>query len=223
MPITWTAQDTAEPIAATTIQGIANFGTYGVTIGCALTYSAANLNVTVAAGTVRHNGTQVTVAGNSVTLVADTTNPRWTWISVNSSGTAIITSGTAAATPTVPSVGDNVPLALVYVQANLSIANNATYKLDKRVFSGPDVQTFTGSGTWTKPPYGTVTVVRIYGGGGGGAGGFLTSTSYAVTAGSPITVTVGGGGTYGTVGSNSVFGAITATGGGRGGGGRGGR
>lgn len=60
------------------------------------------------------------------------------------------------------------------------------------------------------------------GGGGGGAGGLLTATGYAVTAGNTITVTVGGGGASytsrysggGNSGSNSVFGSITATGGG---------
>jgi hypothetical protein len=54
-------------------------------------------------------------------------------------------------------------------------------------------------------------------GGGGGAGGYLTATGYSVTSGSPITVTVGAGGTVALNGSNSVFGSITATGGGRGG------
>lgn len=60
-------------------------------------------------------------------------------------------------------------------------------------------------------------------GGGGGAGGLLAATSYGVTA-TPYTVTIGAGGasvstqaTPGNYGSNSVFGAITATGGGRGG------
>ena len=57
--------------------------------------------------------------------------------------------------------------------------------------------------------------------GGGGAGGYRTNTGLAVTTGSPITVTVGGGGTtavtYGANGTNSVFGSITATGGGGGG------
>ena len=61
-------------------------------------------------------------------------------------------------------------------------------------------------------------------GGGGGAGGYQTATGYAVTAGSPITVTVGAGGagaifspaTNGTSGNNSVFGSITSVGGGRG-------
>jgi len=60
-------------------------------------------------------------------------------------------------------------------------------------------------------------------GGGGGAGGYRTATGYAVTAGSAITVTVGAGGpraawnSLGSNGSNSVFGTITATGGGTGG------
>ena len=56
------------------------------------------------------------------------------------------------------------------------------------------------------------------GSGGGGAGGLLTATGYSITAGSPITVTVGAGAYY-SKGSNSVFGTITATGGGAGGGG----
>lgn len=58
-------------------------------------------------------------------------------------------------------------------------------------------------------------------GGGGGAGGFRTASNFAVTAGSPITVTVGAGGSGGvynaggmTNGSNSVFGSITSIGGG---------
>ena len=150
MTITWQAEDTVEPIADTTIEGIANFSTYSVTSGCGLTYSGSDMTVAVAAGSVRHNGVVVTVAGNNVTLVADSTNPRWTWIGVKSDGTAEIVSGTAAATPTVPEIGDRVPLALVYVQANLTVANNATYKLDKRVqYATVDTQTFTGNGTWT--------------------------------------------------------------------------
>jgi hypothetical protein len=59
-------------------------------------------------------------------------------------------------------------------------------------------------------------------GGGGGAGGYRTGTSYAVSTGTPITVTIGGGGTgsstgaAGTNGSNCAFGTITSTGGGGG-------
>lgn len=59
-------------------------------------------------------------------------------------------------------------------------------------------------------------------GGGGGAGGYRTATGYSVTAGSPITVTVGAGGSgggsaRGINGQNSVFGSITSLGGGGGG------
>ena len=64
-------------------------------------------------------------------------------------------------------------------------------------------------------------------GGGGGAGGLLTATGYSITAGTPITVTVGAGGTSiasttGTAynGNDSVFGSITTKGGGGGGCGR---
>jgi len=62
-------------------------------------------------------------------------------------------------------------------------------------------------------------------GGGGGGGGVLYNNAYPVTPGSGITVTVGGGGTRqvntsgnGGNGSNSVFGNMTALGGGYGGG-----
>jgi hypothetical protein len=60
------------------------------------------------------------------------------------------------------------------------------------------------------------------GGGGGGAGGFRTAAGFAVSAGSAITVTVGGGGAAnsfirGSNGQNSVFGSITSNGGGGGG------
>ncbi len=53
-------------------------------------------------------------------------------------------------------------------------------------------------------------------GGGGGAGGVIYNSSYAVTPQS-YTVTIGGGGAANTAGSNSVFGTLTAIGGGRGG------
>jgi hypothetical protein len=73
-----------------------------------------------------------------------------------------------------------------------------------------------------KPPAVDYLVVAGGGGadtGGGGAGGLLQGT-VPVTAGSSITVTVGGGGTGGNnasvSGQNSVFGSISATGGGAG-------
>lgn len=131
----WTAQSNVEPVSTATIGGIANIANYAIVSGCAPTYSAANLNVTVASGAIIYGGVYTAVAGASVTLVADPTNPRWSWVGINSSGTPTLVSGTAAATPSVPDVGNMVPVTLVYVQAGLTIANNATYKLDKRVFA----------------------------------------------------------------------------------------
>ena len=60
------------------------------------------------------------------------------------------------------------------------------------------------------------------GAGGGGAGGLVFNASYAVTDATPINVTIGAGGIRpqaeaGTNGSNTIFGTITAIGGGGGG------
>jgi hypothetical protein len=62
-----------------------------------------------------------------------------------------------------------------------------------------------------------------YHGGGGGGGGVIYSSAVSVTPGSAVTVTVGDGGTAatsgsntGNPGSNSVFGSLTAIGGGAG-------
>jgi hypothetical protein len=118
------------------------------------------------------------------------------------------------------------------------------------VASGPQIVTsndviciFTSSGSFIPTFNGTVEVLVVAGGGGGGmdmgggggGGGVLSSTAYSVTAGNPITVTVGAGGngapaagTNGqpsghqytipaTNGGNSVFGSLTAIGGGFGG------
>jgi hypothetical protein len=60
-------------------------------------------------------------------------------------------------------------------------------------------------------------------GGGGGAGGYRTATGFSVTAGTPITVTIGPGGPavstgiQGNSGNPSTFGSITSAGGGGGG------
>lgn len=102
------------------------------------------------------------------------------------------------------------------------------------------IHTFTSSGTFHIPAglSGNVDVLVIAGGGGGGkaetnnygdggggggAGGFRKETSFSVSEGD-ITVTVGSGGTGSTAlnvkggnGQNSVFGSITAIGGGGGG------
>jgi len=98
---------------------------------------------------------------------------------------------------------------------------------------GYTIHTFTTSGTFTAGGSGNIEVLIVGGGGGGGGGrgggggggGLVYHSSYAITPGD-TTVTVGGGGAggagatygnYGTNGGNSVFGSITALGGGGGG------
>jgi len=108
-------------------------------------------------------------------------------------------------------------------------------------YYGPyTIHTFTGSATFTPSFNGEVEVLVVAGGGGGGtgfyksacgggggAGGLQYVSSYGVSAGTGITVTVGAGGAGGpagnsspvgdgTNGSNSVFGGITTIGGGGG-------
>lgn len=167
-PITWEAQDLIEPIADSTIEGIANLTNYNVLDGCGATYSGVNMDKTIAAGTITHNGVLVAVAGGSVSLVSDPTNPRWTYTGINSGGTAVIVSGSAAATPTVPESGDIVITGLDLVQAAQTIANNITYKLDKRVLVS------------AKPVLKYVTATQT----------FSASTSFVdvVAAGSPATM-----------------------------------
>lgn len=131
----WVAQDSVEPIQADTIGAIANVAGFNTLAGCAATYSGVDMTKTIAAGSVTHTNAMKAVAGNAVTLVSDPTNPRWTYTYINSSGVAAIVSGSASATPAVPDFGANVTSGLDYIQAALTVASNATYKLDKRVMA----------------------------------------------------------------------------------------
>lgn len=126
--------DTTMPIADTHMEMATNANLYGVITGCAVTLDAANLTYDVAAGAIMHNGAPVAVSEqlNAGTLVADSSNPRWTWIAVDSTGTEVMVSGTAAATPSIPELGDYVPLMLVYVAAGATLASSQT-NYDQRV------------------------------------------------------------------------------------------
>ncbi len=112
----------------------------GVVSGCAVTESSpAAQTVDVAAGTVLLDGNQVTVAlqEDEAVSAADGSNPRFDLITINSSGTVVVTAGTAAAQPVLPAVpATSIPLAALYIP--ISDNTHADEQIvDKRVIIGP--------------------------------------------------------------------------------------
>ena len=145
MPRTWQASDGVETVTDAMVEQFGNAANYNVIDGCDISYSATGLGITISAGNVRHNGSKIAVAGNSVTLIPDGTNPLWALVGIDSSGVAQIVHGTAAANPTEPELGDYVDICKVLVEANQTIANACAHKLDKRLYA-PRILTLSGSG-----------------------------------------------------------------------------
>lgn len=122
--------DTTMPIADTLGENWANVNTHAVIGGCGVTLDGTDLTLDIAAGAIMANGAPVTVAAqaNALTLAADSSNPRWSWVALNTSGTAVLVSGTAAATPSIPELNstNDIPLMLVYVAAGATLASAQT-------------------------------------------------------------------------------------------------
>ena len=134
--MTYEAGDGQEYWHDTDAEQVGNQQINGIIGGCALTYDASDLTVDLAAGTALINGVikQISAASNVVTLSADSVSPRWSVIGLNSSGTGVLVSGTAAATPSKPELGTIVvPLAVLYITAGETIANNISIKFDRRI------------------------------------------------------------------------------------------
>jgi hypothetical protein len=119
------------------------------------------------------------------------------------------------------------------IQAS-DVDSNVSFRDFSITLSGPSVQSFTSSGTFSVPSGITsVDVLVVAGGGGGGAqnsqatggggaGGLIYRPAFPVTPGGTVSVTVGCGGAgvapanTGNTGQDSVFGTLTAKGGGGG-------
>ena len=128
-----------------------------------------------------------------------------------------------------------------FVLRAVDAASNTSSRAFSITVNAPTVEIFNASGTFSVPSgVSTVQVLVVAGGGGGGgfngppgsngyfnggggAGGLVFHPTYPVTPGGTVSVTVGDGGTgpggtgRGGGGQNSVFGTITALGGGGGG------
>tara|TARA_R110001592_G_scaffold135870_1_gene352442 strand:+ start:1736 stop:3349 length:1614 start_codon:yes stop_codon:yes gene_type:complete len=127
-----------------------------------------------------------------------------------------------------------------FVLRAVDAASNTTSRAFSFTRAGPISQSFTSSGTFAVPTgVSSLDVLVVAGGGsggnnhgaGGGAGGLVFMPAHPVTPGGTVSVTVGCGaaapsnfpgtpqGQPGSIGQDSVFGTLTAKGGGRGGGG----
>jgi hypothetical protein len=111
-------------------------GLNGVISGGAVTQAGTpSMNVPVVAATNAVDGTQVTVAGQTVSLDdAHATLPRWDLVYVNAAGTATKLTGTAATSPHPPQLPAScVAHARIYVPAGDTAITNAQI-VDLRVF-----------------------------------------------------------------------------------------
>ena len=147
-------------------------------------------------------------------------------LSGTSTSSGYVISGTASA------VGSNTTSTFT-IRAKDAASNIADREFNIIVYA-PTQQSFTSSGTFSVPSgVSAVTVLVVAGGGGsqsqhaggGGAGGLIYRPGFPVTPGGTVTVTVGDGGVgypgpspvgYGRNGQDSVFGTLTAKGGGGG-------
>jgi hypothetical protein len=109
----------------------------GVLSGCAVTAQGTpNMTVAVAVGIVTIAGALIAVtAANSGTFsAANATNPRVDLLTVDAAGVLQIVTGTAAATPTIPTIpAARVALARIDIPANATTITTGQI-VDKRVF-----------------------------------------------------------------------------------------
>jgi len=198
--------------------------TGATTLSAALTYGGVTLTNAV-------TGTGKMVLDTSPTLVSPALGTPSSGLLTNCTGLPVAGGGTGRATLTANYVllGDGttaVQMIAPSTSGNVLKSNGTTWASGAGGASTPDVQTFSASGTWTKPSGGqTWARVQVWGAGGGagrsgttsggmgGAGGAYNEVWVPLSyLGSTETVTVGTGGAgrsssagTGTIGGNSSF------------------
>ena len=133
-----------------------------------------------------------------------------------------ISSSTGAITGTASAVGSNTTSTFTVSAATTAQTQTRSFSI---TVNAPVVTSYTSSGAFTfSVPAGVaaVDVLVVAGGGGGqwgggGAGGMIFRPGFPVTPGGSVPGSVGDGGPQNTSGQNSVFGTLTAIGGGDGG------
>ncbi len=134
-----------------------------------------------------------------------------------------MTSGTGAITGTANAVGSNTTSTFTVTATGDDATSTRQFKI---TINSPQVQTFNSPGTFTAVPSGAVNVLVVAGGagagsqhcGGGGAGGLIYRPAFPISGNQSVTVGAGSPGgpkNYNPGnGSDSVFGTLTAKGGG---------
>lgn len=181
------------------------------------TLSRSSSGMSIASGGVSSSQIASNAVTNSLlaTMAANT-------VKANATGSSATPTDVALSTSQFICRGSTGNIAACSIGTGLSMSGTTLSASGSGGAAG-DIQTFTGSGTWTKPS-GTITHVECWGAGGGsaaakgagGGGGYKEGWFATSGLGATETVTIGAGGsTSGGNGGNTTFGSwLTAYGGG---------
>jgi len=191
-----------------------------------ITASSINVQTTAVSGKLSLNGalTASATTGNGIVLNAGNEIATTVASTMSTSGSHIVLTGANG-------------IGLYHAYTLTSSGGNITFNSPLYLGAAQTINSGTGITSFASTidsltPLASANVLVVAGGGGGGGGtgggggggGVLNNASYALITNSSVTVTVGGGGVHGagigsagTSGGNSVFGSLTAIGGGGGG------